>query len=89
MIDCRELLDRLGEYLDDEMAAELRADLERHVACCHTCRVIVDTTRRTIRIVTESGSFDLPADISERIVAGIMKGIPGGPGGKPPTGSGH
>jgi anti-sigma factor (TIGR02949 family) len=87
VVDCNEVLDELGNYLDDDMAAELRAALERHLAQCSTCRVIVDTTRRTVRIVTESRSFDLPDDISERIIDRILKRIPGGSGGKPPSGS--
>jgi anti-sigma factor (TIGR02949 family) len=79
VVDCDAVLQELGNYLDDEMAAELRAALERHLAQCGACRVIVDTTRRTIRIVTESRSFEVPDDISERIIDRIMKRIPGGP----------
>jgi anti-sigma factor (TIGR02949 family) len=79
VVDCDAVLQELGSYLDDEMAAELRAALERHLAHCGTCRVIVDTTRKTIRIVTESRSFEVPDDISERIIERIMKRIPGDP----------
>lgn len=78
MVDCDAVLQELGNYLDDEMAAELRAALELHLAECSTCRVIVDTTRRTIRIVTESRSFEVPDEISEQIIDRIMKRIPGG-----------
>ena len=42
-------------------------------------------TRKTIRIVTESGLFEIPGDLSERLIAKIMKAIPGGTGGKPPS----
>jgi anti-sigma factor (TIGR02949 family) len=79
VIDCDAVLQELGNYLDDEMAAELRAALERHLAQCSHCRVIVDTTRRTIRIVTESRSFEVPDDLAARIIDRIMKRIPGGP----------
>jgi anti-sigma factor (TIGR02949 family) len=78
VVDCDAVLQELGNYLDDEMAAELRAALELHLAECSTCRVIVDTTRRTIRIVTESRSFEVPDEISEQIIDRIMKRIPGG-----------
>lgn len=79
MIDCDAVLHELGNYLDDETAADLRAALERHLAQCSHCRVIVDTTRKTIRIVTGSRSFEVPDAISERIIDRIMKRIPGGP----------
>jgi len=81
--DCSEVLRELGSYLDDDMAAELRAALERHLAQCSDCRVIVDTTRKTIRIVTDSRAFDVPDDISARIIDRIMKQVPGKPGGTP------
>jgi hypothetical protein len=69
------------------MAADLRASLEQHLSHCRTCQVILDSTRKTIKIVTESGSFDVPGDLSEQLIAKIMKSIPGGSGGKPPSGS--
>jgi anti-sigma factor (TIGR02949 family) len=84
VVDCKDVVAQLGDFIDDEMAAELRARLEEHLSHCHDCQVILDSTRKTIRIVTESGSFEIPGDLSERIIAKIMKRIPG----KPPSGSG-
>ena len=31
-----------------------------------------DSTRKTLRIVTDSGSFDLPETLSEPLVASVM-----------------
>lgn len=71
MLNCRDLLAELGNYLDDEMAAELRQELEMHLDHCHTCQVLVDSTRKTLRIVTNSQCFELPTGISEQIMAKI------------------
>ncbi len=87
MVDCKDVVEQLGDYLEDEMAADLKASLEQHLSHCRTCQVILDSTRKTIRIVTESGSFEVPGDLSEQIIAKIMKAIPGGSGRKPPSGS--
>ena len=87
MVDCKDVVEQLGDYLEDAMAADLKASLEQHLSHCSTCQVILDSTRKTIRIVTESGSFEVPGDLSEQIIAKIMKAIPGGSGGKPPSGS--
>lgn len=87
MVDCKDLVEQLGDYLEDEVAADLRASLEQHLSHCHTCQVILDSTRKTIRIVTESGSFDVPGELSERLIAKIMNAIPGRSGGKPPSDS--
>jgi hypothetical protein len=63
----------IGNYLDGDVAAEVRAQLEQHLAHCRTCTVLVDSTRKTLRIVTDSGSFDLPEQafkpLGEKIMA--------------------
>jgi anti-sigma factor (TIGR02949 family) len=87
VVDCQDVVEHLGEYLENEMAADLRASLEQHLSHCRTCQVILDSTRKTIRIVTESGSFEVPGEISERLIVKIMKKIPGDPGDDPSSGS--
>jgi len=78
VIDCKDLVEQLGDYLENEMPADLRASLEHHLSHCRTCQVILDSTRKTIRIITESGSFEVPGELSERMITKIMKKIPGG-----------
>jgi anti-sigma factor RsiW len=68
MMTCKDLLVELSDYLDDHIDAAARQDLERHLAHCATCKVLVDSTRKTIRIVTESRSFELPAGVPARIL---------------------
>ena len=76
MLDCQDVVNSLGEYLENDVAADLRASLEEHLSHCRTCQVILDSTRKTIRIVTDSKSFEVPGDLSERIISKIMKKIP-------------
>ena len=71
MFSCQELLAELGNYLDEQVAAEVRQELEVHLSHCRTCRVLIDSTRKTLKIVTECRSFELPADLSARIMAKI------------------
>jgi anti-sigma factor RsiW len=68
-------LAELGDYLDNEVASELRAHLEQHLASCKTCTVLVDSTRMTMKIVTESGSFDVPDESLRPITGQIMAKI--------------
>lgn len=72
MYSCTEVLMELSNYLDDELATEVRAQLESHLLHCKTCLVIYDSAKKTLRIVTDSGSFDLPDDVSESLVGRIM-----------------
>jgi hypothetical protein len=75
MISCGDFLAELANYMDDGVTAQLRVQLENHLSHCETCQVIVDSTRKTVRIVTESGSFDLPEAAFKSISAQIMAKI--------------
>lgn len=78
MISCQDFLTELGNLLDDEVASDVRAQLESHLAECQTCQVLYDSTRKTLRIVTESGSFEYPEPIAEPLVSKIMEKVRAG-----------
>ena len=75
MISCKEFIGHLDGFLDDELAGEVRAELERHLARCSTCQVVVDQSRKTLSIVTEAGTFDLAQSLPESVTARIMRRI--------------
>ena len=78
MISCQDFITELGNLLDDDVAKEVREQLEAHLAHCNTCQVLYDSTRKTLRIVTDSGSFDYPEPIAEPLVTKIMDRIRAG-----------
>ena len=78
MISCKDFITELGNLLDDEVASEIREQLQTHLAHCNTCQVLYDSTRKTLRIVTESGSFDYPGPIAEPLVSKVMDRIRSG-----------
>jgi predicted anti-sigma-YlaC factor YlaD len=75
MLSCAEFLAEFGDYLEEAASPEVRAHLEEHLRECKTCQVIVDSTRKTIRFVTDSDSFTLSADQVEPIVRNVMDRI--------------
>ena len=78
MITCQDFITELGNLLDHELAAEIRGQLEAHLAECNTCQVLYDSTRKTLKIVTDSGSFEYPEPISEPVVSKIMERVRAG-----------
>ena len=72
MLSCAEFLAEFGDYLEDAAGPGLKARLEEHLHECKTCCVIVDSTRKTIQIVTDSDCFDLPGALGESIVTEVM-----------------
>ena len=75
MISCKDFISELGNLLDEEIASEIREQLELHLTHCNTCQVLYDSTRQTLRIVTESGSFEYPEPIAEPLVSKVMDRI--------------
>ena len=65
----------IGNYLDGEAAAEVRAQVETHLAHCQTCQVMYDSARKTVKILTECGSFDLPEAAAKPIAEKVMARI--------------
>jgi anti-sigma factor (TIGR02949 family) len=66
---CDDLLGSLSEYIDGELRAELCRDIEHHLAECEHCRVVVDTTKKTIYLVHASNDphSSLPDDVRDRL----------------------
>lgn len=78
MISCHDFITELGNLLDDDVATEIRAQLETHLVHCKTCQVLYDSTRKTLRIITDSGSFEYSEPIAEPLVNKIMERIRSG-----------
>jgi anti-sigma factor RsiW len=72
VITCDEFLAEFGDYLENRVPPEVREELEAHLAQCRACHVLYDSTRKTIRIVTDSDSFELPSAISDSIVDRVI-----------------
>ena len=64
---CRQVVDKISEYLDGELDPELVRELERHLEHCEDCRVVVDTTRKTVEIFYHTDPAPLPGDVRERL----------------------
>jgi hypothetical protein len=75
MIGCADFLAEIGNLLEGDIAAQVRADLEDHLAHCRNCQVIYDSARNTVKIVTESGSFEMPPSVSKTVVTQVMARI--------------
>lgn len=75
MLTCADFLAELGSYLEGEIGGDVRRELERHLAHCTTCQVVADSTAKTLKVVTDSGEFDLSEELAESMVEKIMERI--------------
>jgi anti-sigma factor (TIGR02949 family) len=66
--NCEELLGALSAYIDGDLSPELCEELERHLAGCDNCRVVLNTTKRTIDLVhSPLEKPGLPDDVRARL----------------------
>ena len=72
MITCEEFFAEFADYLENQASPEVRRELELHLSQCRACHVLYDSTRKTIRIVSESNSFELPQNIFDPIIDRVM-----------------
>ena len=67
-LNCESLLGSLSEYIDGELNPELCQEIEKHLEGCENCRVVLNTTRRTIDLVQAPAEKpDLPDEVRERL----------------------
>jgi anti-sigma factor RsiW len=58
----------LMDYLEGALPADVRADLDAHVAGCPRCQAFVASYRETPRIVREAATVTVPADLEESLL---------------------
>jgi anti-sigma factor (TIGR02949 family) len=66
--ECRHLLGSLSEYVDGTLEAELCSELERHLAECENCRIVVDSLHKTVYLYqTISDQENVPEGLRDRL----------------------
>lgn len=68
---CRALLGDLSLYVDGEASESLCDDIERHMAECEDCRIVVDTLARTVKLYQEHGRAALPGEARHRLFVAL------------------
>jgi anti-sigma factor RsiW len=54
---CEQLVELLSDYIDGNLDDQQRAEAEAHLAECHNCHIVLDTTQKTI-LLYRSGSVE-------------------------------
>lgn len=75
MIGCDQFLAHLGDYLEGDLALEVRQQLEMHLTECRSCTVLLDSATKTVKVVTDSGCFELPGNVSRPLFDRIMSKV--------------
>ena len=66
-LNCKHVWAYISDYIDDSVAPEVRADIERHLEHCEICSAILDSTRNILILTADNRTFELPVGFSERL----------------------
>ena len=66
-MDCKEILEGLSDYIDDELAEKTCREIEKHLRDCYNCRVVVNTLRQTVTLYREVPEDEIPGDVRIRL----------------------
>ena len=72
-MNCKSVIRELSSYLDGDLDMAVLSDLEIHLERCEDCRLIVDTTRKTIEIYCKAEPVPLPDDVRIRLHETLMR----------------
>ncbi len=82
MLTCKEFLESLNEYLDENAAAEVRKSVEDHIHNCPNCWVVHDTTKKTVQIYRGVEPQALPEEVNARLMEALGKKMAAGGAGE-------
>lgn len=71
-MNCTDLLSHLGDYLDDQLSEELRAEVRTHTSGCEHCRVVLNTTQQTVEVYKGKELYEVSPELRERLHNAIM-----------------
>lgn len=67
--NCKHLLGSLSEYIDGTLGDEICAEIEKHLAGCDNCRVVVDSLRKTVYLYhVTSEDPQIPEGVRNRLL---------------------
>lgn len=73
-MDCEQLLAALNDYVDGHVDPAICKTLERHMADCNPCQVVVDNIRHTIHLYKATGeAVELPPELQRRLNSALRE----------------
>ena len=72
-MECREILERLSEYVEGELDPQLCLELEEHMKDCHPCLLFVNSFKKTITLYKYACDDPMPKEVHLRLHAFLKK----------------
>jgi len=74
-LNCRHLILEVSNYIDGEVDAALRQEIEEHLKDCPDCMVVVIQMKLTVEIFCDNQVVELPQDVRSRLHEALQRRI--------------
>ena len=70
MMTCREVLDSLSSFIDEDLKQEVVQEMHKHIHMCSDCRAQFDSMTMTIKLYRheKKGAPGMPSECHDRLV---------------------
>lgn len=67
-VACEELKAQLSSFIDGDLDDAVCQEIQRHLAECDNCRIVVDTLKKTVMLYREAPHESVPPDVHARLI---------------------
>lgn len=71
MLTCERFVASLNDYIDGALDAAIRARFDSHIADCPRCRIVFDTTRKTVELYKMFPPREVPLKLEARVITAL------------------
>jgi len=68
-LECRQIAELLGEYIDGTLPSHLRDLIDFHIDGCQPCVAFMNTYRGTINVTRTLADMPAPPELKQRLLA--------------------
>ena len=73
---CRELFERLSEYVDGELSQEICQEIRRHIEGCEPCVAFAQTLKTTAELCRRLPSRPIPSEVAADLRSVLAAHLP-------------
>ncbi len=77
-IDCKHVWQHISAYIEGEVDATMRAEIDKHLETCEICSAVLDSTRNVVILLADDRVFELPAGFRQRLHERIDRALQSG-----------
>jgi len=71
-IDCQQVRRELSNYLEGDLAPEMRLQIESHLAGCSHCAAVHDGMRNVVRLLGDRKLLEVPEGFGKRLYQRLL-----------------